>query len=87
METREPGNHDTEERVEPGHSTRPEGVRVFETDAWIPMWEQSTPGKRIVLGSVPTSCNLYLEPEPHFAIEVNLEGKMALNSQMSFMDT
>ena len=60
METREPGNHDIEEGVEPDHSTRPEGVRVFEADAWIPMWEQSIPGKRIVLGSVPTSCNLYL---------------------------
>ena len=78
METHEPGNHDIEEGVEPDHSTRPEGVRVFETDAWIPMWEQSIPGKRIVLGSVPTSCNLYLEPEPHFAIEVNLEGEVAL---------
>ena len=78
METREPGNHDIEEGAEPDHSTRPEGLRVFETDAWIPMWEQSIPGKRIVLGSVPTSCNLYLEPEPHFAIELNLEGKVAL---------
>ena len=79
METREPGNHDIEEGAEPDHSTRLEGIKVFETDAWIPMWEQSIPGERIVLGSVPTSCNLYLEPEPHFAIEVNLEGEVALN--------
>ena len=78
METREPGNHDIEEGAESDRSTRPEGVRVFETEAWIPMWEQSIPGKSIVLGSVPTSCNLYLEPEPHFAIEVNLEGQVAL---------
>ncbi len=80
METREPGNHDIEEGAAPDHSTRHEGVRVFETDAWIPMWDQSIPGERIVLGSVPTSCNLYLEPEPHFAIEVDLEGQVALNS-------
>ena len=79
METREPGNHDIEEGSDPNDSTTPEGLRVFETDAWIPMWEQSTPGKRIVLGSVPTSCNLYLEPEPHFAIDAKLEGQLALN--------
>ena len=78
METREPGNHDLDEGAELDHSTGTEGVRVFETDAWIPIWEKSIPGKRIVLGSVPTSCNLYLEPEPHFAIEVNLEGDVAL---------
>ena len=42
------------------------------------MWEQSIPGKKIVLSSVPASCNLYLEPEPHFAIEIILEGKVAL---------
>ena len=78
MGNREPGNHDIEEGEEPDHSTRPEGLRVFEADAWIPMWEQSIPGEKIVLGSVPTSCNLYLEPEPHFAIEVNLEGEAAL---------
>ena len=79
METRDPGSHHAEEGAEPDHSTSTEGVRVFERDAWIPMWDQSIPGKRIVLGSVPTSCNLYLEPEPHFAIEVNLEGEAALN--------
>ena len=78
MDTREPGNHDIEEAQESEHSTKPDGVRVFEAHAWIPMWEKSIPGKRIVLGSVPTSCNLYLEPEPHFAIEVNLEGQLAL---------
>ena len=78
METREPEYHSNAERSEPDHSTRHEGVRIFEADAWIPMWEQSTPGKKIVLGSVPTSCNLNLEPEPHFAIDVNLEGEVAL---------
>ena len=78
METREPGNHDLDEVAELDYSTGTEGVRVFETDAWIPIWEKSIPGKRIVLGSVPISCNLYLEPEPHFAIEVNLEGDVAL---------
>ena len=79
MDTREPGNHDMEEGAEPEHSTRPEGVKVFETEVWIPNWEQSTPGQRLVLAPVPTSCNLYLEPEPHFAIEINLEGQVALN--------
>ena len=78
MEGREPESHDIQEEAESDNPTRPEGVRVFATDAWIPMWEQSIPGGRIVLGSVPTSCNLYLEPEPHFAIEVNLEGQEAL---------
>ena len=78
MEARESENHGTQEGAGSDDPTRPEGVRVFATDAWIPMWEQSTPGERIVLGSVPTSCNLYLEPEPHFAIEVNLEGQEAL---------
>ena len=78
METREPEYHSNAERSEPDHSTRHEGVRIFEADAWIPMWEQSIPGKKIVLGSVPTSCNLNLEPEPHFAIDVNLEGEVAL---------
>ena len=79
METRESENHDIRERAEPDRPTKLESVRVFEADAWIPMWEQSIPGERIVLESVPTSCNLYLEPEPHFAIEVNLEGQEALN--------
>ena len=46
METREPGNHDIEEGAEPDHSTRLEGIKVFETDAWIPMWEQSIPGDK-----------------------------------------
>ena len=78
MEGRGLENHDIQEGAESDDPTRPEGVRVFATDAWIPMWEQSFPGERIVLGSVPTSCNLYLEPEPHFAIEVNLEGPEAL---------
>ena len=41
METREPGNHDLDEVAELDHSTGTEGVRVFETDAWIPIWEQS----------------------------------------------
>ena len=79
MGTREPRDQDFEESAELAHSTRSEGITVFERDAWIPMWEQSIPGKKIVLGSVPTACNLYLEPEPHFAIEVNLEGEVALN--------
>lgn len=78
MDTRELRNHDMEEGAEPEHSTRPEGVKVFETDAWIPNWEQSIPGQRLVLAPVPASCNLYLEPEPHFAIEINLEGQVAL---------
>ena len=85
METRESGNHRFEEGAELDHSTRSEGTMVFETDAWIPMWEQSIPGKNIVLGSVPISCNLYLEPEPHFAIEVNLEGDVALEHHSIMM--
>ena len=78
METCKTGTHDNRKEPEPDYSARLEGIRVFATDAWIPMWEKSIPGKRIVLDSVPTSCNLYLEPEPHFAIEVNLEGQEAL---------
>ena len=66
------GNRDFDDEAEPDHSPTAEGVRVFESDAWIPVWEQSTPGQKIVLGSVPTSCNLYLEPEPHFAFDVKL---------------
>ena len=79
MKTCEPGDSRTREGADPGHSRIAEGINVFEADAWIPMWEQSVPGRRIALGSVPTSCNLYLEPEPYFAIEINLEGEVAQN--------
>ena len=78
MHIREPGDYNSEAGAEHDSSTGPGSVRIFEADAWIPMWEQSIPGERIVLGSVPTLCNLYLEPEPYFAIEVKLQGEEAL---------
>ena len=78
MGTRERGDQDSEESEDLGQSTRPEGIKVFESDAWIPIWEKSIPGKKIVLGSVPTSCHLFLEPEPYFAIEMSLEGEVAI---------
>ena len=78
MEMHESGNHEVGEAAESYDPPRPDGLKVFEADAWIPMWEQSIPGQRIALDTVPTSCNLYLEPEPYFAIEVNLRGEAAL---------
>ena len=86
MDSHAPGTHDKQEGAESDRSTRSEDIRIFATDTWIPVWEQSTPGKRLVLGSVPTSCNLHLEPEPHFAIEVNLEGGRALQYHRILME-
>ena len=80
MDIHEPGSQGNEEGADLDHSASSGSMGVFETDAWIPMWEQSIPGERIALGSVPMRCNLYLEPEPHFAIEVNLEGVEALEN-------
>ena len=85
MGTSESGSHDSEERAETDSSIGPQGIKVFEADAWIPVWEQSIPGKRIVLGSVPTSCNLYLEPDPFFAIEISLQDDVALNHHRIMM--
>ena len=76
MKSRQPEYSSSTERANPEQPRNPEGIRVFEAVAWVPVWEQSDPGRRIVLGTVPTSCNLYLEPEPYFAIEVNLEEKV-----------
>ena len=73
-----PGNQNIEETTQTEQTTKTDGIRIFETDAWIPIWEQSIPGESIALGSVPTSCNLYLEPDLHFAIEINLEGEDAI---------
>ena len=73
-----PGNQNIEETTQAEQTTKTDGIRIFETDAWIPIWEQSIPGESIALGSVPTSCNLYLEPDLHFAIEINLEGEDAI---------
>ena len=60
MEPREPGNHDIDEGAEFDHSTGTEGVRVFETDACIPIWEKSIPGKRIVLVTRPAGTDVYI---------------------------
>ena len=79
METREPRIPSSEEAPERDHSRISRHITVFETEAWIPVWEQSTPGKDLVLDSVPTSCYIDLETEPYFAIEINLEGEEAIN--------
>ena len=73
-----PGNQNIEETTQTEQTTKTDGIRIFETEAWIPIWEQSIPGESIALGSVPTSCNLYLEPDLHFAIEINLAGEDAI---------
>ena len=78
MDIASPGNQNIEETTQAEQTTKKDGIRIFETDAWIPIWEQSIPGESIALGSVPTSCNLYLEPDLHFAIEINLEGEDAI---------
>ena len=56
METRESENHDIRERAEPDLPTKLESVRVFEADAWIPMWEQSIPG--VAVGTSRLICSL-----------------------------
>ena len=78
MEASEPGNYSTECRAVSDDGYKSEGVKVFEADAWIPLWEQSLPGKSIVLDSIPASCSIFLDPEPYFAIEVKLEDQEAL---------
>ena len=78
MEFGVPESPNFEQSAQPEPSTTSEGIRIFEALAWIPMWEHSIPGRSIALGSVPISCNFFLEPDPHFAIEVNLEDQEAL---------
>ena len=51
---------------------------IFAADAWIPDWDKSIPGKELALHSVPTECVIHLEPDPHIAIEIHLEGQTAL---------
>ena len=51
---------------------------IFAADAWIPDWNKSIPGKELALHSVPTECVIHLEPDPHIAIEIHLEGQTAL---------
>ena len=50
---------------------------VFTADAWIPDWAKAVPGEKLALHLIPTECVVHLEPDPHMAIEVHLQGEEA----------
>ena len=55
-----PENQNIEETTQTEQTTKTEGIRIFGTDAWIPMWEQSIPGKSIA----PWLCAHIVQPLP-----------------------
>ena len=66
-----------EDQIQEARKEDTKSFTIFTADTWIPDWAGTEPGKELALHLIPAECVAHLEPDPHIAIDIHLEGQEA----------